>query len=69
MGDVMFSWLQEAGLGQYYGNFQAMGVNASNLVNLNMQDYARVGITDLQDRKVRFPFVRSCLCVCVCMYV
>lgn len=54
----MFSWLQEAGLGQYYGNFQAMGVNASNLVNLNMQDYARVGITDLQDRKKLFQLIQ-----------
>ena len=54
---VVNSWLANAGLKHHAGNFQ--GVEPEVFRSLLMQDYAKYGVTSLEDKQKLFRLVKS----------
>ncbi len=51
------SWLSSAGLDRYSGAFAQ--VTAAGFLGLLMQDYAKYGVTDIEDKQRLFRLIKS----------
>ncbi|XP_077988634.1 kinesin-like protein KIF24 [Glandiceps talaboti] len=59
MANCLYECLREAGLEQYYPNFEASGITRSEgLTALTMQEYSDYGIDDMDDRKRLFQLIQ-----------
>lgn len=51
-------WLADAGLGRFEAGFEAQGITEEKFVNLIVSDYARLGVTELNDRQTLFKLIQ-----------
>jgi len=57
--EKLYNYLQQAGLGDFYGNFKKVGIRFDNISGLSLQDYHKVGITSKQEKKKLFEVIQQ----------
>lgn len=59
MSDIIYSWLSSAGLEEYYNSFVSHGITPERFINITIQDYAEIGITQLHHKQKLFRLITN----------
>ena len=56
--ELLYRLLDQAALSHFFEAFQRSGIGFSQLPTLSMQDYSKVGITNMLDRRKLFELIQ-----------
>lgn len=59
MSDLVYQWLDSAGLKEYYPAFEQNGITPQKFVTITIQDYGHLGIQSLPDKQKLFRLITT----------